>query len=326
MSKITAKYQVRVPSVLMEGDKVTELEPIKLETNTDKVIIYPPGSKERKPKTYTEPQKGFYRVEVKIEGKDSQLWDADTLWVDIETEVTSMLSKEEIRDRLDTKIHEVIYRLLRLLRRKLPEAPMFLPISLQHSANYDLSQVLAGQSHTVTTAPFAFKVVSKGAGLTEEKWAELQQEMSSGEYTELYEDFIADSKAALEEDDLNRATLYAAIGCEIFIKEYTEKAAKKAGISQKFWKYLESRRPRVPDYYDSVLHLVKGRSLQAENLEMYKLVERLNHARNDIMHRGKLSFPKDKANRLRKVNKLREDIQGVGQAISWVRNLQRGNV
>jgi hypothetical protein len=321
MAKVIAKYQVKVPSVLMEGAEVIELEPIKLETDIGKVIIYPPGSKERKPKSYTKPQKGFYRVEVKVEGKDSQLWNADTLWVDIEAEVTSILSEKEIRDRLDTKTHEVVYQFLKLLRRKLPEAPLFLPISLRPSVDYDLSQVLKEKGHIFRAAatPFTFKIVSAGAGLTKDKWTELQQEMSSGEYTKLYEDFIADSKAALDEDDLNRATLYATIGCEIFIKEYTEKSAKEKGISQIFWEYLKdpNTETRVRTYYDQVLHLVKGHSMKKENKETYNRLDRIFYARNKIMHEGKIppSWNRDK------INQLREDIREVEQIISWVLEL-----
>jgi len=319
MANVKAKYLLKVPSILMNGDEVLNLEPIKIMTDFGEATIYPPGSKERKPRTYVEPKKTGHLGEAKLEvTPPSSFWEADTLWIDVETEVTPELSRGD-HIKLDRDVHYLVLRFLRLLRRKLPEMPFPLPTDWMPRIAFEWESEQPGQLAGVApTTPSVIRVVPPEAGTTVAKWRELEQQLNSGVETELWEDFIVDAKVALQEDDLNRATLYAAIGCEIFVKGYTEKAARNAGISQKFWKYLESRRPRVSDFYDSVLHLVKGHSLRAENLEMYKLVERLNRARNDIMHRGKLSLPKDKTNRLRKVNKLREDIQGVGQVISWV--------
>lgn len=314
MDKVIAKYQVKVPSILMEGSEVIELDPIRLETSTGKIVLYPPGSKEQKPKSYIEPEHGFYNVEAKVERKGSSLWDADTLWLDIEAEATTPFSEKEIRAKLDRDRHQITSRFLRLLRRKLPETPVPIPTSLQYSASFYWGPQPSGQTLAVALIPGVIRVVSKEAGLTKKKWTELQQEMIAGVDTELWEDFIIDAKVALEEDDLNRATIYAAIACEIFIKEYCQRAAKQAGISQKFWKYLKNRRPRVIDYYNPVLHLVKGHSMEKENEETYNRLDRIFQARNKIMHKGKIpsSWNRDK------ISQLREDIREVEQIISWV--------
>lgn len=315
MNKLTAKYQLKVPSILMTGEEVLKLEPIKLVTSVGEVTIYPPGSKDRKPESYIGPEKGF--PEVKLQATGSKLWNADTLWIDIETKVSPKFSREE-NLKLERETHELVFRFLRLLRRKLPETPMPLPTSLVPTALFEWEPQQPGQlSGSIATTPFVIRVVPPEAGLTAERWEELQQEMSSEVDMELWEDFIVDAKVALQEDDLNRAILYAAIACEIFIKEYCEKAAKQVGISQKFWKYLKSRQPRVVDYYDSVLHLVRNHSLQAENEEIYKLLNRLYEARNEIMHEGRLSASHSND----EINQLREDIWEVAQAISWVRGL-----
>jgi hypothetical protein len=317
MNKVIAKYQITVPSILMAEDRVLKLEPIKLETEIGEVAIYPPGCKDKKPDNYIETKESRLIIEGGVESKESKLWDADTLWVDVQSEVPNKLSNEEMRVRLDREMHKVVYRFLRFLRKKLPETPFTLPASLQYSTNLYWDIQPSGLHIATMVIPAAFRLVSHGAELTEDKWKELHHEMSLGLETELYEDFIVDAKVALEEDDLNRAILYAAIACEIFIKEYCEKAAKEAGISQKFWKYLKSRRPRVVDYYDSVLHLVKKHSLQAKNQKLYKLLDRLYDARNEIMHEGRLSTSRDKD----EINQLREDVREAEQVISWVRGL-----
>jgi hypothetical protein len=317
MNKLTAKYQVKVPSIIMAGEEVLKLEPIKLQTSVGEITIYPPGREDRQPESYIAPEKGFPKATLSVPG--SKLWDADTLWIDIETNATPEFPKEEQR-KLERKMHELIFRLLKLLRRKLPEMPMSLPRDLLPTTVFQWEPQQAGQLiSSVPTSPFVVRVISQEASLTKDKWAELQQEMRSEEYTELYEDFIADSKAALDEDDLNRATIYAAIACEIFIKEYTEKAAKEKGISQIFWEYLKdpNTETRVRTYYDQVLHLVKGHSMKRENKETYNRLDRIFKARNKIMHEGKIpsSWNRDR------INQLREDIREVEQIISWVREL-----
>jgi hypothetical protein len=316
MSKVVAKYQLRVPSILMAGEEVLRLDPIKVATHIGEVVIYPPGSQGRKPESYVEPKQGHAIGEIRWDfGKrDSPLWQADTLWVDIKTDMTRVSSWEEIHGKLDKEMREFVSRLLRLVRRKLPEAPMALPAHLPFSVNLEWGRQPPGHYPVASTVGYHIKVVPPGAGINKERWRELQQEMSSGVDTELYEDFVADARVALEEDDLNRATLYSAIACEIFVKEYTEKAAKEASISPKFWEYLKSRQPRVLDYYDSILHLVKGHSLRKENPTIYKLLDQLYEARNKIMHEGKLPPSWSKV----KVGQLREDIRRVEQVISWV--------
>lgn len=315
MAKLTAKYLFKVPSIVMNGEEVLNLEPIKLLTNIGKATIYPPGSGEQKPRSYVEPKKGTHLGEAKLELKPpSRLWKADTLWIDVETEVTPELSGGD-HAKLDREVHQLVLRFLRLLRRKLPETPMPLPTSLLPRIVFEWEPEQPGQLiFSGPTTPGLIVIVPPEAGTTQAKWRELGQELRSGLNTELWEDFIIDAKVSLEDDDLKRTTLYAVIACETFIKEYMEKAAKKAGISQHFWKYLKSRRPGVLDYYDSVLHLVKGHSLRIENKQMYEQLERLLKARNRIMHEGKLPVSVSQL-------QLREHIRQVEQVISWVEKL-----
>ena len=211
-----------------------------------------------------------------------------------------------------------MFRFLRLLRRKL-QKPMPLPTILQPSVYYRWGDIRPnGKTPLAHVYAGVVHVVQHGAGLTKDKWAKLQEEMNSGIETELWEDFIKDSKAALYVGDLNRATIYTAIGIEIFIKEYTKKAAIKLGLSQKFWEYLTSPQveTRAVDYYGAILHLVTKHSMKDENRDLYHLLERIFRARNKIMHEGKLALTqKDSAC-------LKEDIRAVEKVISWVHELQ----
>jgi len=299
----------------MIGREVLNLEPIKLAIEGGAVTIYPPGCKDQKPKRYTEPKEKEITITPIFESKNRKTWNADALWIDIEKKVISTLPDEEIETILHRDIGTVLKRFLKLIRQKVPETPFSLPVGLPY---YAAISPPSGKNLSISgSSDMTYSVIPKEAFFNKKKWIELQSEMISGAEPEVWEDFVVDVKVALEEKDLKRATIYAAIACEVFIKQYTEKASREAGISRRFWKYLEGRRPRVLDYYDSILHLVKGHSLRTEARESYNLLNRLYDARKKIVHEGKLpvSWSSDR------IDQLREDIEQVETVISWVHAL-----
>lgn len=289
----------------MVGEEEPKLEPIKLFMNVGTVTIYPPEGKDR---------------------NQTGLWNADTVRVVLEVGVTPPLSEKEVNEVLrksDRDMHLIMLRFLRLSRRKL-RVPMSLPPSLQFRANYQWEGWQPSGWIPLATAMLGtITVVPQGAGLAGERWQKLQEEMRSGVDTELWEDFIEDSKVALKEDDLKRATLYAAIACEIFIKGYTEKVSKERGISPVFWKYLKDPKTetRVLSYYNEILHLVTGHSLKDENTEMYKKLKLIFNARNKIVHEGRLPSNWNPT----QINQLTESIKASESIISWVIGLDVKN-
>lgn len=312
--RITANYNIKIPSILIEGKDVINVKPIEVMAFNNKILIFPPGTTERKPTKVIESKHWFEDIKIMPTIKESPLWHTDNLWIQIESKVPSGLSEKEMLAQLNARMYEVVYRFLRILRRKLPETPIFLPAKFEYSTCIKWAE----QTETTITVPFAFRVVSEGAGLTKEKLTSLQKEMGARDNIELWEDFIEDAKAALQEEDLNRAILYSAIACETFIKQHTRKIADKQGISEKFWNYLNSQEPeiRAIRYYGPILHLINGHSLEDENKELYKSLERLFKQRNKIMHEGKRSFSNNERIRLKK------DIKVAEQVISWVLNLE----
>ena len=152
--------------------------------------------------------------------------------------------------------------------------------------------------------------------ITAEQWPEMEKELASDIDTEIWEDFLLDSKVALRENDLHRATLYAAIACETFIKHQIKLMASKHNISNKFVNFIDGQEPssRAVRYYGPILHLVTGRSLEDEENELYKSIESIMKKRNKIMHEGKRSFTKDEC------TQIANDIGKMEEAISWVLN------
>jgi hypothetical protein len=301
----------------MTGEEVLKREPIRLASDAGEFAIYPPGFKDRKPESYVPSKEGFSDLEMKAARLDSQLWNADTVWVDATVELDPSLSNEQVTGGLEADIQNDVYRFLRLLRRKLPETPIPMPTALSRSVTFVQHAPQPGWQLLAEIGPLTIKVVPREAGLTAERWEELRDELTSGADTELWEDFLLDTKVALDEGDLIRATLYAAITCESFIKQYTKQVATKVGLSKKFFNYLDSREPeiRAVRYYGPVLHLITGHSLEDENKELYRALEQLFKERNSIMHKGKRSFSEGES------SKLKDNISRVEQAVSWVRNL-----
>lgn len=302
MNKLTAKYEITIPPIIKAREETLKQGPIKFTTDMGHFVIDIPSFTDGK--TTQGPQ-----------------WqEADTLHVNITVDIDPSVDETECSAKLDAEVRQQACRFLRLLRRKLPETafPVSSPAELVCRVSFERGKIDPGWQLLASYGPFRVEVIPQGAGITDQRWQELEKELASGVDTELWEDFLLDSKVALKEGALIRGVLYAAIACETFIKQYTKKVATKRGVSEKFWKYLSSPEPdiRTIKYYGPILHLVTGYSLEDENKELYKSLERLFKERNKIMHEGKRSFSEDEDRR------LRNDIGGVQQAISWVINLQ----
>ena len=101
----------------------------------------------------------------------------------------------------------------------------------------------------------------------------------------------------------------------MFIKNYTEEA-KEGVMSKEAWDRLKNRRPRVLEYYDSILHLVTNHSLNIEQGDLYKSMQQLFAIRNKIMHEGKTSVTQEKDETIEDMLKKAES------TIAWVSNIK----
>jgi len=298
VTKVIANYWFQnLPEYLISERQVFRTEPITLMLPAAMVRIYLPEPKD---------------IDKGLTPSGKFQYYSNSFMMDIETDIKS----DHELDKLDKEAEGIAYKYLRLLRVKLSSTPISLPERLQFLVRYKWSDspppVSNPHGHT---SPIPVYVLSKDAGLTKDKWEEIQKELRSGVDTELWEDFIIDARVALRKDDFNQATIYAAIACEIFIKRYTEKVAKDRGISKEAWERLKNRRPRVLEYYDSILHLVTNHSLNTEQEELYKSIQQLFSTRNKIMHEGNLQITDDDCQSLVSI------INAGEKAIKWVRQL-----
>lgn len=302
MGKIITEYYVRVPDMLIEKGELQKLEPITLSNRFGKATININIPEQR----HTQSKRKF-----------------DTLIFRQEVASSNPLSEEakmSVLNDMEPYIEEIIPWFLRLMRRRL-QVPIFIDFYCDTASQWT-EYPPSGPPQTYTGLAYSssslYLTPTIAPSILQDGWAKLQSEIDSGIDTELWEEFIGDSKAALIILDLSRATIYAAIGCEIFIKEYTEKAANRIKLSKNFWEFLTNPRleTRAIDYYDAILHLVTGHSLKNENKELFNLIERIFRARNKVMHEGKLILSKTDT------KCLKDDIKAAEQAIAWVRELQ----
>jgi len=314
MAKITGIYKIVLPSIPINADEVSKQIPITIKKDKKLIKIYPPGYDCEK---IWNNIKGPNKQPV-IHLSQGKTPLADFLDIFIEKDVCLNKGDDidpEYKD-LDTEIEDITYRIMKLLREKLPKTIINIPNHLQYNSAYQL-KMENQKTRYLGRASKGYKVSYSSSTycLDVEKWEALKRAVENNEGTEIWRDFLYDAKVSLIDGELSKAILFVTIGYEIFIKEYTEKSVKNAGISACFWEYLKSRQPRVLDYYDAILHLITGHSLKTENQDLYKMLERLNSARNNIVHEGKISFPASK------IKQLRTDINNIDQVISWVNSL-----
>ena len=219
-------------------------------------------------------------------------------------------------EQIESEIEELVYRFFRLLRRKIPKNPFNLPKDLLSGVSYNWEELKA-HWHILGMREVLIQVTPQDITITEEQWSEMEEELASEKDTEIWEDFLLDSKTALREDDLNRATLYAAIACETFIKSHIKLMASTHNISDKFIRFIDGQEPdiRAIRYYGPILHLITGHSLEDEKRELYRSLEHIMKRRNKIMHEGRRLFNKEER------TILANDIRNAEHAISWVQSL-----
>lgn len=315
MAKITGIYKITLPNVPISIAEMPKQRPIIINKAIEQIKIYPPGYNCEK--VWKRIQDKNLRVESSVSQVNIQNADSFSILIEKDSRASNIEDAEIEYEKLDTEVEYLAFKIMRLFRKHLPKTPIALPNRLQYKSlcrcnssslkNHLWSRASKGHAVIYTSSQYY---------LDRQKWSALRKAIQNNIDTEIWEDFLYDAYAALELHDFTKAVIYAAIACEVFIKQYTAKAAREAGISKKFWKYLEVRQPRVLDYYDSILHLVTNHSLHTERKELYKSIELLFNNRNKIMHEGEMPLVHEK-------HKIVNDmIQKVELTISWVASIK----
>jgi hypothetical protein len=243
----------------------------------------------------------------------------NTVNLEIEADI-NLDKKDEIANALDREAEEILRRFLRLLRVKISPIPIQIPARLKYRVHYTSTETPPEKLPQAHHSPITLHGIPIGEGITPEKLRGLGNDLKSGKDAEIWQDFLVDAQAASWKGNLIEGVLFAAIACETFIKQYTQKKATELGISEPFWNYISGLEVdiRTKRYFGPILHFVTGHSLETEDKSLYKSLERLFTHRNKIMHEGKTPLS-DNERRY-----FREDIQVAQKAVSWVQKLELG--
>lgn len=300
--RVTTKYHFYdLPDILIHED-ISGVDPITFSTTSGKARISIPI-------TQQEVNEIKYHNRVYL----------NTVNLEIETDIDLDI-KDEIANTLDREAEEILRRFLRLLRVKLSPIPIQIPSRLKYRVHYTSTEILPDNLPQKHHSPIVMHMIPRDEGITPNRWREFKNDLKSEKDTEIWQDFLEDTKVAFWEENLIQGVLFAAIACETFIKQYTQKKATELGISETFWDYISGLEVdiRAIRYFGPILHLVTGHSLEKEEKSLYKSLERLFKHRNKIMHEGKKPLSDDEHRH------FREDIQVARKAVSWVRNLELG--
>lgn len=121
----------------------------------------------------------------------------------------------------------------------------------------------------------------------------------------LHEKILSDAQTALFEYDLRRAVLEMAIACEVVVKQRFVKDKSKV---------------RVIDLIDGESNKVFGRSFKTDHSQHYDNIDHLFKCRNQVAHRGNLSY-RDKSGTPHEVDyKIVADWWGsITTLVDWIK-------
>ena len=314
MAKITGIYKITLPDVPISITEMPKQRPIIINKAIEQIKIYPPGYNCEK--VWKRIQGKNLRVETSVSQVNIQNADSFSILIEKDSYASNNKDAEIEYEILDTEVEYLAFKIMRLFRKHLSQTPIALPNRLQYKAlcrsdssslkNYLWSRASKGNAVIYTSSKYY---------LDHQKWRALRKAIQSNIDTEIWEDFLYDAYAALELHDFTKAIIYAAVACEVFIKNYTEEA-KEDVISKEAWERLKNRRPRVLEYYDSILHLVTNHSLNIEQEDLYKSMQQLFAIRNQIMHEGRTSVTQEKDETIKDMIKKAE------LTIAWVSNIK----
>lgn len=150
---------------------------------------------------------------------------------------------------------------------------------------------------------------------------ELEKALQADSAYEVYEELLADARAALFQGNLRRAVLEMAIACEVATKQLFFKEATPAGDA---FEYLEDKSKvniSVPEFLNKVSKAVFGTGFYDNHKKDWHNIEHLFQCRNKVAHRGVLRY-NDQHGTPRNVDyeTLLDWWSSLDALIAWIRN------
>lgn len=315
MTEVTAKFIFELPFTL-KMQETRGIKPKRMKRGGDEITIYPPVHTK---KDMTE--RRFWQLKTP-KPRITQLDKLNCIVIDIRRDFQNPQKAKSASKELLTTAREILYQLLNLCRkREILHIGIINTEKLDHKlrffdANGDLITATGQTNLTLQSPPFESS-----------KWADVCQDLASGNQTEIYEIFLLDAKNVVS-DEPRRAVLDAATACEAFIKKFCETASKSSPkvdpIKYSALKQSKKREGEVLFYFHEMLKCLFGQSLKDDEPDLYEKLYCLCNTNNFVKHEGKCQYKeKGKKGKTKKVNapEAREFIKAVEEAIQYTKSL-----
>ncbi|MCJ7426144.1 MAG: hypothetical protein MUO17_03285 [Dehalococcoidales bacterium] len=220
--KVTAKFIFQLPFAL-KMKEVRSIMPKPIKREGEEIIIYPPVHTK-----HDMTEKPFWQLKTPKPRK-TQLDKLNCFVIDIRRDFQNFKQAEEASGELLLKAREILYQLLNLCRKR----------EILHIGNINVEKLgyrrrffdangniltATGQTNlTLPTPPFASS-----------KWADICQDLASGNLPEIYEILILDAKNVVSSEP-RRAVLDASTASEVFIKRFCKSKSRRESAIKSLW-------------------------------------------------------------------------------------------
>jgi hypothetical protein len=144
----------------------------------------------------------------------------------------------------------------------------------------------------------------------------LNQSIQAGEYPSLPHSLIVDAEEYLRTQRLREAIISLGTACEVASDEYLIRIARAGEPQVK--RILRRRDSFAKKRYHLLTHYLSSRSLKNEDLDNFNSIEKMYQVRNNLAHRGQLSF-EDAGTAIRVDQPLATSFLAASEAaINWV--------
>ncbi|MBA7595402.1 hypothetical protein ES703_02365 [subsurface metagenome] len=319
MPWVTAKFEFTLPfKIRMLGENACR--PCTFQLREDRVVVHPPArldERDGKPCRFAD-----WHPADSVDG--ISIWLADTVLIDVTSEVKAYALTEEDVDNFISIAREFLAKLLQTCRWRTGQAWIHADDwSGSHSVHYfdeagnQIRDGLAKRTGVI--------VVNRTPGLPNldsTVWDTVCQALASEAVPELWEELLLDAVDALPSHP-GKAVIDAGAACEVFIKSFCNKLADALGADEDVYKELTAQHRPFPEYFHVVLRYLVKRSLKVDNLDVYKEIDHLYLTVNSVRHAGRCEYKGGKREVIGVGSKeVREMINAARSAIEWASSLQ----
>lgn len=321
MPKVVAKFRFELlTQIRMLGD--VSVNPAQMIVNGDVVRIYPPAILDE---VKNQPKWSVTQEESTGSQNNELKWNANISIIEVEGETKSVIVEQSEEVRFLQAATEGLRRLLEVYRWRSGQKQIIIAsekLYVDYHVNYfdsegNRSETWRGTSGLGTLSVKMF-IRGKSSGNI---WSEVQQDIISGSYPELWQNLIMDAYQAVSTDPPS-AAVKAGAACESFIEKFCDDYSTKQQVCQDIYKALTPRTRTFPEYFHIVLLYLFGRSLKHEKSSLHTQLDNLYKTVNSVRHTGLCQYKTNKDKTITvDSNVARQMITSAEHAIKWAKSL-----